>query len=95
MAKLKRDERVCPYCAETIKAAATKCRYCQSDLTPLVEPEPEPPTVTEQVTESKPEPEPESVVEASGAAPKRAVPTDWDQLSGQVCTGSFPLRLPL
>ena len=40
MAKLKRDERVCPYCAETIKAAATRCRYCQSDLTPLVEAEP-------------------------------------------------------
>ena len=42
MAKLKRDERVCPYCAETIKAAATRCRYCQSDLTPVVEPEPQP-----------------------------------------------------
>lgn len=42
MAKLKRDERVCPYCAETIKAAATKCRFCQSDLTPVVVPETEP-----------------------------------------------------
>ena len=72
MAKLKRDERVCPYCAETIKAAATKCRYCQSDLTPLVEPEPEPEPVT------SPEPEPEPVVEAPEASadvPKRAVPT--------------------
>ena len=82
MAKLKRDERVCPYCAETIKAAATKCRYCQSDLTPLVDPEPEPETVAEPVTdpvaETKPEPEPESVVEESVEAPKRTVPTFED-----------------
>jgi Protein of unknown function (DUF2510) len=26
------DETVCPYCAETIKAAAIKCPHCRSDL---------------------------------------------------------------
>jgi hypothetical protein len=35
MAKLKRDERLCPFCAETIKAAAIRCRYCQAELPPV------------------------------------------------------------
>ena len=80
MARLKRDERVCPYCAETIKAAATKCRYCQSDLTPLVEPEPETRTEPEPETRVEPEPDPDAVVEESSNAPKRAVPSLHDVL---------------
>lgn len=78
MAKLKRDERVCPYCAETIKAAATKCRYCQSELTPLVEPEPEPkpePEASPEPEQAPAPPPPPAPLETPATAPRRAVPT--------------------
>jgi Mce-associated membrane protein len=83
VAKLKRDERVCPYCAETIKAAATRCRFCQSDLTPLVEPEPAAPEPQAPAPETKAAPEPSSqppsestpAVEKSPIASRLAVPS--------------------
>jgi Mce-associated membrane protein len=55
MAKLKRDERVCPFCAETIKASAIRCRFCHSDVTPVVEPEAQPTPTAEAkpTTEAK------------------------------------------
>jgi uncharacterized protein YlxP (DUF503 family) len=74
MAKLKRDERVCPYCAETIKAAATKCRFCQSDVTPVVQPEQQVESVPTPEPEPEPTPEPSPDVEAPAGATKPAVP---------------------
>lgn len=92
MAKLKRDERICPFCAETIKASAIRCRFCQSDVTPVVEPEvrPEPvakpakkpstktSTKTEPDTDTDVESEPEREVEEPRAARSWAVPSLQD-----------------
>ncbi len=45
------DKMICPYCAEVIKAAAVKCRYCRSDITTDA-------TVVEQEAPENPVPDP-------------------------------------
>lgn len=54
------DEKACPFCGETIKSIAIKCKHCQSDLSN------QPPGVTPQVTEAS-EPQPHVPTKSSGS----------------------------
>lgn len=76
MAKLKRDERVCPFCGENIKAVAIRCRFCQSDVTPQTQAEP----VSEPEPQPRPqaEAEPDLAVEKPAGASRLAVPSLQD-----------------
>ena len=89
MAKLKRDERICPYCAETIKASAIRCRFCQSDVTPVIEPEAQP------TIEAKPKPKPVTRAVPKPAAVESEGTEDTEGTEGDSEDTAAPSRTPL
>jgi Mce-associated membrane protein len=64
---LKPDERLCPMCAEPVKRAAVRCRWCHADIEPLDAPVPAP------VESAEPDP----------VSPAAVVPEHHDERSGR------------
>ena len=82
MAKLKRDERLCPFCAETIKAAAIRCRFCQAELTPI---EDTPPVEPAEAT-----PDVEDAAEIEDTAPAEPVEAEPETETAEDDVVSIP-----
>lgn len=96
--------RVCPHCAETVKAAASICRYCHRELDPVPEPPREAVTVEvaaiEAIAAQYPAQYPTArrYLDARDPAPRR--PDRWlEELCRRMEAGSPPAaaaeRIPL